>query len=121
MSAQSRSIRRSWPHLHRVATRPVGPIIDKPPAMLPLAGVGRRLFLLLAGLTAYRFVPLAIDENRARKKAFARDPSLRFLDTAGLMVEAIQASLLTVAEADAIKVRAHSSLTRSPVSSRAKR
>jgi predicted nucleic acid-binding protein len=139
--------------------------------MLPLAGVGRRLFVLLAGPTSFRFVvtdhvraevtsfypaqlsnfefalmaghvieitldtqadltvfaelkalrlgdgecasiaaalnrglPLAIDDNRARKKAVARDPSLRFLDTVGLMVEAIQASLITVAEADAIKV-----------------
>jgi len=51
-----------------------------------------------------RGLPLAIDDNRARKKAVARDPSLRLLDTVGLMVEAIQASLLTVAEADAIKV-----------------
>jgi predicted nucleic acid-binding protein len=51
-----------------------------------------------------RGLPLAIDDNRARKKALARDPSLRLLDTVGLVVEAIQSSLLTVAEADAIKV-----------------
>lgn len=46
---------------------------------------------------------LAIDDVRARKKAAAHDPTMRFLDTVGLMVEAIQAGLLTVAEADAIK------------------
>ena len=51
-----------------------------------------------------RGLPLAIDANRARKKAVARDPSLRLLDTVGLMVQAIQAPLLTVAEADAIKL-----------------
>jgi len=51
-----------------------------------------------------RRLPLAIDDNRARKKAVARDPSLRLLDTVGLMVQAIQAPLLTVAEADAIKL-----------------
>ena len=51
-----------------------------------------------------RGLPLAIDDNRARKKAVARDPSLRLLDTVGLMVQAIQAPLLTVAEADAIKL-----------------
>lgn len=51
-----------------------------------------------------RGLPLAIDDNRARKKAVARNPTLRLLDTVGLMVEAIQAALLTVAEADAIKV-----------------
>jgi predicted nucleic acid-binding protein len=51
-----------------------------------------------------RGFPLAIDDIRARKKAVARDPSLRLLDTIGLMVEAIQAGLLTVAEADTIKV-----------------
>jgi len=51
-----------------------------------------------------RGVPLAIDDIRARKKAVARNPSLRLLDTIGLMVEAIQAGLLTVAEADVIKV-----------------
>jgi predicted nucleic acid-binding protein len=51
-----------------------------------------------------RGLPLAIEDNRARKKAVARNPSFQFLDTVGLMVEAIQASLLTVAEADAIKV-----------------
>jgi predicted nucleic acid-binding protein len=51
-----------------------------------------------------RALPLAIDDNRARKKAVARNPSLRLLDTVGLMVEAIDAGLLTVPEADAIKV-----------------
>ena len=51
-----------------------------------------------------RGLPLAIDANRARKKAVARDPSLRLLDTVGLMVQAIQVPLLTVAEADAIKL-----------------
>ena len=51
-----------------------------------------------------RGLPLAIDDNRARKKAVARDPSLRLLDAVGLMVQAIQAPLLTVAEADAIKL-----------------
>jgi predicted nucleic acid-binding protein len=50
-----------------------------------------------------RGVPLAIDDIRARKKAIARDPSLRLLDTVGLVVEAIKAGLLTVAEADDIK------------------
>lgn len=50
-----------------------------------------------------RGLPLAIDDIRARKKAVARDPNLRVLDTIGLMVEAIQAGLVTVAEADAIK------------------
>jgi predicted nucleic acid-binding protein len=44
-----------------------------------------------------------MDDIRARKKAAARGPGLRLLDTVGLMVEAIQAGLLTVAEADAIK------------------
>jgi predicted nucleic acid-binding protein len=48
-------------------------------------------------------VPLAIDDIPARKKAAAHDPRIRLLDTVGLMVEAIQAGLLTVAEADAIK------------------
>jgi predicted nucleic acid-binding protein len=47
--------------------------------------------------------PLVIDDIRARKKALEREPSLRLLDTVGLMVEAIQAGLLTVPEADAIK------------------
>ncbi len=42
-----------------------------------------------------RGVPLAIDDIRARKEAVARNPSLRLLDTVGLMVEAIQAGLLT--------------------------
>jgi predicted nucleic acid-binding protein len=51
-----------------------------------------------------RGLPLAIDDIRARKKAVARDPSLRLLDTIGLMIEAIQAGLLTIVEADAIKV-----------------
>jgi predicted nucleic acid-binding protein len=50
-----------------------------------------------------RGLPLAIDDIRARKKAAARDPGLRLVDTVGLMVEAIQAGLLSVAEADAIK------------------
>jgi predicted nucleic acid-binding protein len=50
-----------------------------------------------------RGLSLAIDDIRARKKAAARDSGLRLLDTVGLMVEAIQAGLLTVAEADAIK------------------
>ncbi len=51
-----------------------------------------------------RGLPLAIDDIRARKKAVARDPSLRLLDTIGLMIEAIQAGLLIIVEADAIKV-----------------
>lgn len=51
-----------------------------------------------------RATPLAIDDIRARKKALGRGPGLRLLDTMGLMVEAIQAGLLTVPEADAIKV-----------------
>lgn len=50
-----------------------------------------------------RGLPLAIDDIRAMKKAVARDPGLRLVDTVGLMVEAIRAGLLTVAEADAIK------------------
>ena len=50
-----------------------------------------------------RGTPLVIDDVRARKKALEREPSLRLLDTVGLMVEAIQAGLLTVPEADAIK------------------
>jgi len=47
---------------------------------------------------------LAIDDIRAKKKAAAHDPGLALLDTIGLMLEVIQAGLLTVAEADAIKV-----------------
>jgi predicted nucleic acid-binding protein len=47
--------------------------------------------------------PLAIDDIPARKKAAAFDPTLRLLDTVDLMVEAIQAGVLTVAEADVIK------------------
>jgi predicted nucleic acid-binding protein len=51
-----------------------------------------------------RGVPLVIDDIRARKKALEREPGLRLLDTVGLMVEAIQAGLITVPEADSIKV-----------------
>src|SRR5437868_7618787 len=40
---------------------------------------------------------LAVDDIRARKKAAAHDPGMALLDTVGLMVEAIQAGLLTVA------------------------
>ena len=47
--------------------------------------------------------PLAIDDIRARKRALERKPSLRLLDTVGLMVEAIQIGLVTVSEADFIK------------------
>jgi predicted nucleic acid-binding protein len=46
---------------------------------------------------------LAIDDKRARNKATAFNSTLRLLDTVGLVVEAIQAGLLTIAEADAIK------------------
>src|SRR4051812_40130124 len=48
-------------------------------------------------------MPLAIDDIPARRKATAHDPGMRLLDTVGLMVEAVRAGLLTVAEADAIK------------------
>jgi hypothetical protein len=47
---------------------------------------------------------LTIDDIRARTKAAAHDPGVPLHDTVGLMVEAIQARLLTLAEADAIKV-----------------
>jgi len=50
-----------------------------------------------------RGTPLAMDDIRARNKALEREPGLRLLDTVRLVVEAIQAGLLTVAEADAIK------------------
>jgi predicted nucleic acid-binding protein len=50
-----------------------------------------------------RKIPIAIDDIRARKEAQAHDPAMCLLDTVGLMVEAIQAGVLTVAEADAIK------------------
>jgi predicted nucleic acid-binding protein len=50
-----------------------------------------------------RGTPLVIDDIRARKKALEREPGLRLLDTIGLMVEAIQAGLITIPEADIIK------------------
>jgi predicted nucleic acid-binding protein len=56
---------------------------------------------IAAALT--RGTPRVIDGIRAREKALEREPSLRLLDTVDLMVEALQAGLLTVPEADAIK------------------
>jgi predicted nucleic acid-binding protein len=47
---------------------------------------------------------LAIDDIRAKKKAAAHDPGMAILDTLSLMVKAIQGGLLTIAEADAIKL-----------------
>jgi len=52
----------------------------------------------------HRGLPLAIDDIRAAKKASARDTNLTILDTITLMLEAIRAGLLSVAEADAIKL-----------------
>ncbi|WP_165074790.1 hypothetical protein [Paludisphaera rhizosphaerae] len=54
-----------------------------------------------------RGLPLAMDDGTARKKTAAQYPTIKLLDTVGLVVEAIRAGLLTVAEADAIKLDWH--------------
>jgi len=71
-------------------------------AVLSLRGLGSgECSAIAAASVATR--PLAIDDIPARKKAAAFDPTLQMLDTVGLMVEAIQGGILTVAEADVIK------------------
>lgn len=54
-------------------------------------------------LAQVRGLPLAMDDGPARKKTAAHYPTVRLLDTVGLVVEAIRAGLLSVADADAIK------------------
>jgi predicted nucleic acid-binding protein len=50
-----------------------------------------------------RGASLAMDDMTARKKTTAHYPAVPLLNTVGLMVDAIHAGLLTIAEADAIK------------------
>lgn len=50
-----------------------------------------------------RGMSLAMDDRQARKKTSVQYPSVALLDTVGLMVEAIQAGILSIAEADTIK------------------
>ena len=51
-----------------------------------------------------RSMPLAIDDRRARNRATEFESSIVLLSTESLMVELIQDDILTVAEADAIKL-----------------
>lgn len=51
----------------------------------------------------HRSLKLAIDDIRARKQAVAFHKHLTFLDTADLIVSLIQATILSIEEADAIK------------------
>ena len=52
---------------------------------------------------ATRGLPLAIDDRAARKVAARLHPSVLLLDTQGLVVDCLRASLLDIKEADAIK------------------
>lgn len=52
-------------------------------------------------------LPLAMDDGTARKKTIAYYPEVKLLDTIMLMVDAIRAGLLTVEEADGIKLDWH--------------
>ena len=54
-----------------------------------------------------RGLVLAMDDGPALKKLAAHYPTVKLLDTVGLMVEALRSGLLTVAEADAIKADWH--------------
>lgn len=54
-----------------------------------------------------RGLVLAMDDGTALKKLAAHYPTVKLLDTIGLMVEALRSGLLTVAEADAIKADWH--------------
>ena len=54
-----------------------------------------------------RGLPLAMDDGTARRKTVAHYPTVKLLDTVDLMVEALRLGLLTVAEADAIKMDWH--------------
>jgi predicted nucleic acid-binding protein len=75
-------------------------------AMQSLGGLGDGECAAVAA--AYvRGLPLAMDDGPARKKTAAHYPTVTLLDTVGLVVEAIRAGLLTVAEADVIKADWH--------------
>lgn len=54
-----------------------------------------------------RGLVLAMDDGPALKKLAAHYPTVKLLDTIGLMVEALRSGLLTVTEADAIKADWH--------------
>lgn len=54
-----------------------------------------------------RGLVLAMDDGLALKKLAAHYPAVKRTDTVGLMVEALRSGLLTIAEADAIKVDWH--------------
>ena len=54
-----------------------------------------------------RDLVLAMDDGPALKKLAVHYPAVKLIDTVGLMVEALRSGLLTVAEADAIKVDWH--------------
>jgi predicted nucleic acid-binding protein len=51
-----------------------------------------------------RSIPLAIDDRRARNRATQFESSIVLLSTESLMVDLIQDDILTVADADAIKL-----------------
>jgi predicted nucleic acid-binding protein len=51
-----------------------------------------------------RSIPLAIDDRRARNRATEFESSIVLLSTESLMVDLIQDDILTVADADAIKL-----------------
>ncbi len=51
-----------------------------------------------------RSMPLAIDDRRARNRATEFESSIMLLSTESLMVDLIQDDMLTVTEADAIKL-----------------
>jgi len=48
-----------------------------------------------------------MDDGTARRKTVAHYPTVKLIDTVELMVEALRAGLLSVSEADAIKVDWH--------------
>lgn len=52
----------------------------------------------------HRSIPLAIDDRRARKKALKFHPSIELFGTEDIVISLIQAGILTVDDADAIKL-----------------